>query len=94
MVRELIERRVRPGLSTVPLYLKRWGMTPRKPLARAKQRSPAAVAAWLERDDPAIARRAERERGGVTWGDETGNQIGRAPRGRWSAGAPRRSPRA
>jgi len=88
-VRELIERRFgqRLGLSTVQLYLKRWGMTPQKPLARATQRSPAAVAAWLERDYPAIARRARRERAVVYWGDETGisnqDQIGRsyAPRG-------------
>src|SRR5206468_12810499 len=60
-VRELIERRLakRLGLSTVPLYLRRWGMTPQKPLVRAKERSPAAVAAWLERDYPAIARRAK-----------------------------------
>ena len=88
-VRELIERRFgqRLGLSTVQLYLKRWGMTPQKPLTRATQRSPAAVAAWLERDYPAIAKRAKRERGVVYWGDETGisnqDQIGRswAPRG-------------
>lgn len=88
-VRELIERRFgkRLGLSTVQLYLKRWGMTPQKPLARATQRSPAAIAAWLARDYPAIARRAKRERAVIYWGDETGisnqDQIGRswAPRG-------------
>jgi transposase len=88
-VRELIERRLgkRLGLSTVQLYLKRWGMTPQKPLARAKQRSPTAIAAWLERAYPAIARRAKRERAAIYWGDETGisnqDQIGRswAPRG-------------
>jgi len=44
-VRELIERQLgkRLELSTVQLYLQRWGMTPRKPLARARQRSPAAI---------------------------------------------------
>jgi len=73
-VRELIERRCgkRLGLSTVQLDLKRWGMTPQKPLARAKQRSPTAIAAWLERAYPAIARRAKRERAAIYWGDETG----------------------
>ena len=89
-VRELIERRFgqRLGLSTVQLYLKRWGMTPQKPLTRATQRSPAAIAAWLARDYSALARRARRERAVVYWGDETGisnqDQIGRsyAPRGR------------
>ena len=98
-VRELIERRFgqRLGLSTVQLYLKRWGMTPQKPLMRATQRSPAAVAAWLARDYPAIARRARRERAVVFYrADETGisnqDQIGRsyAPRGRTPGGWPDR----
>jgi transposase len=88
-VRELVERRFgkRLGLSTVQLYLKRWGMTPQKPVARAKERSPAAVQAWLERDYPAIAKRARAERAVVYWGDETGisnrDQVGRsyAPEG-------------
>jgi transposase len=89
-VRELIERRFgkRLGLSTVPLYLKRWGMTPQKPLVRAKERSPAAIAAWLETTYPAIAKRAKAARAVICWGDETGisnqDQIGRswAPKGR------------
>jgi len=88
-VRELIERRFgkRLGLSTVQLYLKRWGMTPQKPLARARERSPAAIAAWLERDYPKIARKAKAEQAVIYWGDETGisnqDQIGRswAPKG-------------
>jgi transposase len=88
-VRELIERRFgkRLGLSTVQLYLQRWGLTPQKPLARARERAPAAIAAWLERDYPQIARRAKREGATIYWGDETGisnqDQIGRtwAPKG-------------
>jgi transposase len=88
-VRELIERRLakRLGLSTVQLYLRRWGLTPQKPLVRAKQRQPAAIAAWLETAYPAIARRARAARAVIYWGDETGlsnqDQIGRsyAPKG-------------
>ncbi len=88
-VRALIERRFgkRLGLSTVQLYLARWGLTPQKPLARARERSPAAIAAWLERDYPALAKRARAEQAIIYWGDETGisnqDQIGRtyAPRG-------------
>ena len=88
-VRELIERRLgeRLGLSTVQLYLRRWGMTPHKPLVRARQRQPAAIAAWLETAYPAIAKRARAARAVIYWGDETGisnqDQIGRsyAPRG-------------
>ena len=83
-VRELIERRLekRLGLSTVQLYLRRWGLTPQKPLVRAKQRQPAAIAAWLETAYPAIAKRARAARAVIYWGDETGlsnqDQIGRS----------------
>ncbi len=88
-VRELTELRFgkRLGLSTVQLYLRRWGMTPQKPLTRAEERSPAAIEAWLERDYPAIAKRAKAERAVIYWGDETGisnqDQTGRsyAPKG-------------
>ncbi len=88
-VRELVERHFgkRLGLSTVPLYLRRWGLTPQKPLVRARQRQPAAIAAWLERDYPAIARRARAAKAVIYWGDETGisnqDQTGRswAPKG-------------
>jgi len=92
-VRDLILLRLgkRLGLSTVQLYLQRWGMTPQKPLARAKERSPAAIQAWLEQDYPAIAKRAKAEGAVIYWGDETGisnqDQIGRsyAPKGRTPA---------
>jgi transposase len=89
-VRELIERRFekRLGLTAVQLYLRRcWGLTPQKPLIRARQRQPAAIAAWLETTYPAIARRARAARAVIDGGDETGianqDQIGRsyAPKG-------------
>ena len=88
-VRDLIALRFSKtlGLSTVQLYLRRWGMTPQKPLARARERSPAAIAAWLAQHYPAIAKRAKAEGAAIYWGDETGisnqDQIGRsyAPRG-------------
>jgi transposase len=89
VVRELIRRRLGKhlGLSTVQLYLLRWGFTPQKPLSRATQRSNAAIERWLEREYPKIARRAKREKAYIYWGDETGvsnqDQVGRsyAPRG-------------
>ena len=88
-VRELIERRFgkRLGLTAVQLHLRRWGLTPQKPLVRAKQRQPAAIAAWLEASYPAIAKRAKAARAVIYWGDETGvsnqDQTGRsyAPKG-------------
>jgi DDE superfamily endonuclease len=57
------------------------GMTPQVPLARAKERQPAAIKAWLETAYPAIAKRAKAEGAAIYWGDETGisnqDQIGR-----------------
>src|SRR3712207_6429269 len=72
-VRELIERRSekRLGLTAVQAYLRRWGLTPQKPLVRAKQRQPAAIAAWLTTSYPAVAKRAKAMRAAIHWGDET-----------------------
>jgi transposase len=88
-VRELIARRLekRLGPTAVQLHLRRWGLTPQKPLVRAKERQPAAIAAWLGTTYPAIAKRARAARAMIYWGDETGisnqDQIGRsyAPKG-------------
>jgi transposase len=88
-VRELIELQFgkRLGLSTVQLDRQRWGMAPQNPLARAKERLPAAIEAWLESSYPAIAKRAKVLRAVIYWGDESGisnqDQIGRsyAPKG-------------
>ena len=88
-VRELIARRLgqQLGLTAVQLYLQRWGLTPQKPLVRARQRQPAAIAAWLATSYPAIAKRAKAMRAVIYWGDETGisnqDQIGSsyAPKG-------------
>jgi transposase len=89
VVRELIRRRLgkQRGLSTVQLYLLKWGFTPQKPLLRATQRSDAAILHWLENDYPKIARRAKRGKALIYCGDETGvsnqDQVGRsyAPKG-------------
>jgi len=89
VVREVIRRRLGKelGESTVRLYLERWGFTPQKPMARATQRSDAAITRWLHQEYPTIARRAKREKALICWGDETGisnqDQIGRgyAPKG-------------
>ena len=46
---------------TVGNYLKRWGYSPQRPLKRAYEQDPDAVAAWIEEDYPAIAARANAE---------------------------------
>ena len=88
-VRELIHKKLGKtlGLSTMQLYLKRWGFTSQKPLTRATQRDPQKIAAWLEQDYPSIAAQAKRDKAVIYWSDETGicnqDQIGKgyAPKG-------------
>ena len=46
---------------TVRKYRNRWGFTPQRPLKRAYERDPKAVAQWLKNDFPGIAERAKAE---------------------------------
>lgn len=86
----LIKKHTRRAVSvwTAGRYLKRWGMTPQRPVRRAYERDPAAVKAWLEQEYPAIKARAKAEGALILWGDEMGlrsdDPVGRsyAPRGR------------
>ncbi len=74
-------------IRSVGEYLKRWGMTPQKPLKRAYEQDPQAVEPWLETEYPQIQQRAKQEGAEIAWGDEAGvrsdGQSGRgdAPRG-------------
>jgi transposase len=67
---------------TAGRYLRAWGFTPQKPTRRAYEQDPAAVKHWLEREYPAIARQAKREKALIHWGDEMGlrsdHQAGRS----------------
>jgi hypothetical protein len=62
--------------------LKRWGLTPQKPLRRAYEQDPKAVKQWLEVDYPKIARLAKQEGAEIHWGDQMGlradDQTGRS----------------
>jgi transposase len=73
-VRRLIVREygVRLGLSAVGNYLKAWGLSPQRPVRRAYERDPEAIARWLKREYPKITRAAKRERAVIYWGDESG----------------------
>jgi transposase len=77
-VRLLIEQKyeISMPIRTVGEYLKRWGFTPQKPVKWAKERSTPAVANWLLKEYPAIAKRAKQEKAEIYWGDETGIQTG------------------
>ena len=69
-------------------YLKNWGFTPQKPIARAFEQKPEKVKAWLNEEYPAIKKRALKEKAVIYFGDETGmrsdHQAGRsyAPSGK------------
>jgi len=69
----LIEHDLGMSLSirAVGNYLKRWGMTPQKPIKRAYEQSAPAVQQWLHESYPAIARRAGAQEAEIHWGDET-----------------------
>ena len=75
-------------IRTVGEYLKRWGMTPQKPLKRAYEQDPKQVELWLEQAYPAIEARAQQQGAEIAWGDEAGvcsdAQVGRgyAPAGK------------
>lgn len=89
-VQHLIKRKygVELSRSQVGRYLKKWGMTPQKPVRRAYERDPEKVEKWLKEEYPAIRARAKREKAEIYWGDEMGmrsdHQAGRtyAPRGK------------
>ncbi|MBW7893394.1 MAG: IS630 family transposase [Chitinophagaceae bacterium] len=88
-VQQLISDRYGIVLSRwqVGRYLKSWGYTPQKPIRKAFEQKPEQVKQWLEKEYPAIKRRALKEKGTIYFGDETGmrsdHQAGRsyAPKG-------------
>ena len=66
---------------TVGRYLQKMGFTPQKPLRRAYEQNPEAVARWLKVEYPGIRRQAWVEGAEIHWGDEMGirsdHQTGR-----------------
>ena len=72
---------------TAGRYLKAWGFTPQKPMRRACERNPRAVACWLKREYPTIRAHAKQAKAEIYWADEMGvrsdQPVGRSfsPRG-------------
>ena len=83
-VQQLILNRYGIELSRwqVGRYLKSWGYTPQKPISKAFEQKPEKVKAWLEKEYPAIKKRAAKENAVIYFGDETGmrsdHQAGRS----------------
>jgi transposase len=73
-VQEFIRRRFGVELSvwTVGRYLRRWGLTPQKPMRRAFEQDPVAVRRWAEEEYPAIMTAAKKDKAQIHWGDEMG----------------------
>lgn len=74
IVRELLARRfsVRLSLASIGAVLARQGLTSQKPLQRAYQRDPVAIARWQRETYPAIARTAKRDKAEIYFWDESG----------------------
>ena len=74
IVRVLIAQRfgVRLSLASIGAILARQGLTPQKPLQRAYQRDPEAIARWQRETYPAIARNAKRDKAEIHFWDESG----------------------
>jgi transposase len=73
-VQQLIENRYGIVLSRwqVGRYLKSWGYTPQKPIRKAFEQKPEQVKQWLDKEYPAIKKRAAEENAVIYFGDETG----------------------
>ncbi len=73
-VRQLIRNWFGIGLSlvTVGKYLRSWGLSPQKPIRRAYEQNPQAVARWLAQEYPAIEATARKEKALILWLDQTG----------------------
>ncbi len=74
VVAELIEKKfgIRLGVTTVGDLLAKLGLTPQKPLQRAYQRDPEAIARWEREIYPALARQAKAQRAEIYFWDESG----------------------
>jgi len=74
VVAELIEKKfgMRLAVTTVGYLLAKLGLTPQKPLQRAYQRDPEAIARWEREIYPALARQAKAQRAEIYFWDESG----------------------
>lgn len=73
-VRQLVRAWFGFGLSLVTIgkYLRSWGLSPQKPIRRAYERDPEAVARWLAEEYPAIEKKATKQKAVILWLDQTG----------------------
>lgn len=89
IVRDLLAQRfgVRLSLASIGAVLARQGLTPQKPLQRAYQRDPDAIARWQRETYPTIARRAKRTHAEIYFWDESGFRADTVHGKTWGARA-------
>jgi hypothetical protein len=78
---------VRLSLASIGAVLARPGLTPQKPLQRAYQRDPDAMARWQRETYPAIARHAKRTKAEISFWDESGFRADAVHGKTWAARA-------
>ena len=71
--------------ASVGALLARVGLTPQKPLQRAYQRDPEAIARWQRETYPAIARQAKRDKADIYFWDEFGFRADAVQGTTWGA---------
>ncbi len=78
---------VKLSLQCVSNYMNRWGLTCQRPTKRAYSQDDVRVKSFMEKEYPAIAKRAKAENAQIWWGDEVGvcntenYERGYAPKG-------------
>ena len=89
IVRDLIAQRfgVRLSLGSIGAVLARQGLTPQKPLQRAYQRDPEAIARWQRETYPTIARHAKQTNAEIYFWDESGFRADAVHGKTWGARA-------
>ncbi len=60
------------SLQCVSNYMSRWGLTCQRPTRRAYAQDDVRVKTFMEKEYPAIAKRAKAENAEIWWGDEVG----------------------
>ena len=87
IVRALIVQRfgVRLSLASIGAILARQGLTPQKPLQRAYQRDPDAIARWQRDTYPAIARNDKPDKAEIYFWDESGFRADAVQGTTWGA---------
>jgi transposase len=85
-VRQLVRDWFGIGLSLVTIgkYLRSWGLSPQKPIRRAYEQNPEAIARWLDVQYPAIEARARQEKAIILWLDQTGLRCDAAVGTSWA----------